>query len=158
MPGSARRSRVFLQPVFSFLFLAMKKIASVLAFLIVGITGVASAAISVGPNGNGTITFNALPAVGDWSTLLNSGGSGSDDIIDAAGLDTAVQTNVASAIATELGSSPTTAPAISSASIARWNSALLLDCRTRSNSPVISRPGRRGSPRSLRTSLPNGSG
>ena len=100
----------------------MKKIVSVLVLLVACLGFRAIGAISVGPNGSGTLTFNALPAAGDWSTLLNTGGSG--DIMDAAGLDTAVGTNVANAITTELGSSGTTAPAISSASIARWNSTL----------------------------------
>ncbi len=82
----------------------------------------AQAAISVGPGGSGTITFNALPAPAEWSTLLNGGGSA--DIADAAGLDAAVGTNDATVITTILGSTATTAPAISSSSIARWNSAL----------------------------------
>src|SRR6266540_3462360 len=89
----------------------------------VGCTLSAQAAISVGPGGSGTLTFNALPVVGDWSTLTNTGVSA--DIIDAAGLDAAVQTNVASAINMVLGSTATTAPAISRAGIARWNSAIL---------------------------------
>src|SRR5213593_734005 len=81
------------------------------------------AAILVGPGGSGTITFNVLPPVGEWSTRTNTGTSA--DIADAAGLDAAVQTNVASAIDMPLGSTATTAPAISSAGIARWNSSIL---------------------------------
>lgn len=83
----------------------------------------AQAAISVGPSGSGTLTFNALPAPSDWSTLLNTGASA--DITDAAGLDAAVQTNVASAINMVLGTAATTAPAINSANTARWNSTAL---------------------------------
>lgn len=79
------------------------------------------AAISVGPGGSGTLTFATLPAAGDWSTITNSGGSG--DFTDAAGLDAAVQTNVAGVINVLLPSTATTAPAISSANCARWNSA-----------------------------------
>src|SRR5437762_5610809 len=82
----------------------------------------ARAAISVGPAGSGTIIFDTLPAAADWSTITNTGAHG--DIVDAAGLDAAVQTNVASAITMQVGSTATTAPAISSAGIARLNSAL----------------------------------
>ena len=33
------------------------------------------AAILVGPGGSGTITFNVLPPVGEWSTRTNTGTS-----------------------------------------------------------------------------------
>ncbi len=101
----------------------MKRSLFYFTAIAVGCTLSAQAAISVGPGGSGTLTFNALPVVGDWSTLTNTGVSA--DIIDAAGLDAAVQTNVASAINMSLGSTMTTDPAISSSGIARWNSALL---------------------------------
>jgi uncharacterized lipoprotein YmbA len=101
----------------------MKRLLFALTASIIGCCLGAQAAISVGPTGSGTLTFNALPSAGDWSTLTNSGASA--DITDAAGLDTAVQTNVASAINMVLGSTATTAPAISSSGIARWNSAIL---------------------------------
>ena len=98
----------------------MKRLLFSLTAIVVGCSLSARAAISVGLGGSGTLTFNALPPVGDWSTMTN-GGAG-NDIADAAGLDTAVQTNVASAISFVLGSTATTAPAISSANFARWNS------------------------------------
>ena len=81
------------------------------------------AAILVGPSGSGTITFNVQPPASEWSTRTNTGASA--DITDAAGLDTTVQTNVASAINMSVGSTATTAPAISSSGIARWNSSIL---------------------------------
>jgi hypothetical protein len=98
----------------------MKRLLFSLTILAVGCDFGARAAISVGPGGSGTLTFNALPAASEWSTLVNGGTSA--DITDAAGLDTAVQTNVASAITTLLVTTATTAPAISSANVARWNS------------------------------------
>lgn len=82
----------------------------------------ASGAISVGINGVGPLTFDTLPTVADgWSTITNTGASA--DIATAAALDTQVNTNVASAILTPLGSSTTT-NGISAFAIARWNGAL----------------------------------
>jgi hypothetical protein len=101
----------------------MKRLLLYFTTLAFGCTLGAQAAISVGPGGSGTITFNLLPPASEWSTITNTGTSA--DIVDAAGLDTAVQTNVASAINMSVGSTATTAPAISSSGIARWNSAIL---------------------------------
>src|SRR5439155_13196395 len=56
-----------------------------------------NAAISVGPSGSGTITFNALPMLTDgWSTLGVTGDSAGVTTPD--GLDMAVQTNAAANI------------------------------------------------------------
>jgi len=67
-----------------------------------------------------TQTFDALPAVADWSTLTVGGGAGT--YVTAAALDTAVIANtVASAVTTVLGSSGTQPP--SQNGVARWNSA-----------------------------------
>src|SRR5262249_50297787 len=80
-------------------------------------------AISVGPAGSGTLTFDAFPsAASGWTTRTN-GGAGAD-IQDAAALDAAVRTNDASAITPQLGSSATVNPSISANAIARWNSTL----------------------------------
>src|SRR4029079_8101163 len=76
------------------------------------------AAISVGPGGSGTITFSNLPLAGEWSTIVHGGGGG--DIGDAGGVDTAAAPNPASVITNVLGSTATTAPAISSSTVARW--------------------------------------
>jgi uncharacterized lipoprotein YmbA len=89
------------------------------------LTSSAEAAISIGPAGSGTLTFDTLPTVADgWSTVTNAGAG--TDIQDAAALDAAVQNNVASAINLQLGSSATVSPSISANAIARWNSALQL--------------------------------
>ena len=101
----------------------MKTFLLVLALTAACLSTCVEAAISVGPGGSGTLTFGTLPAVGDWSTLVNGGASA--DLADAAGLDGAAQTNVASAITTVLVTTATTAPAISPANVARWNSTLL---------------------------------
>src|SRR6267142_5411483 len=68
----------------------------------------------------GTVqTFDALPAVADWSTL--SIGTAGYNFNDFTTLDAAVQTNSASMINGVLGSSATVPP--SANAIARWNSA-----------------------------------
>ena len=68
----------------------------------------------------GTVqTFDALPAVADWSTL--SIGTAGNNFNDFTTLDAAVQTNSASMINGVLGSSATVPP--SANAIARWNSA-----------------------------------
>jgi len=82
----------------------------------------ASGAISVGINGVGPLTFDTLPTVADgWSTITATGAAG--DIANPTALDNQVNTNVATAIVTPLGSSATT-NGISANAIARWNSAL----------------------------------
>ncbi len=101
----------------------MKTFLLVLALTAACLSTCVEAAISVGPGGSGTLTFGTLPAAGDWSTLVNGGAAA--DLADAAGLDGAAQTNVASAISTVLVTTATTAPAISPANVARWNSSVL---------------------------------
>jgi len=94
------------------------------------------AAISVGPSGtSGPLTFNSLPAVGDWSTLSIAGGAG--DITDAGTLDSTVIANTsASAVTTVLGSSGTQPP--SQNAVARWNSAgFYLQTRPTGNNYLI---------------------
>jgi hypothetical protein len=98
----------------------MKLLLSSLALMLASITSI-HAAISVGFSGSGVITFDSQPAVSNgWSTLLHGGGNGT--ITNETQLDAQVQTNVASALVTQVGSSPTVSPSISSASIPRWNS------------------------------------
>src|SRR5678815_3888404 len=81
--------------------------------------GTANAAISVGSSGTGTLTFNALPPVTEWSTLTVAGGGA--DIHTAAQLDAAVQLRSAASVATVLAGSGTVPPGANA--IARWNSA-----------------------------------
>ena len=103
----------------------MKKFFLPLTVIVSCLATLAEAAISVGPAGSGTLTFDTFPTVADgWSTVTNAGGNA--DIADAAALDAAVQNNVASAINLPLGSSATVNPSISANAIARWNSALQL--------------------------------
>ena len=80
----------------------------------------AGAAIAVGPSGSGTLIFDAVPAVTNWSTRNMGGGSG--DIANTTQMDTAVQANSASLINTVLGQSATVSPAPSADALARWNS------------------------------------
>src|SRR5687767_7503596 len=84
-------------------------------------TTAVNAAISIPASGSvGPLTFDALPAVADWSTVSIAGGGGDTTTADA--LDMAVINNTAaSAVATVLGSSGTQPP--SQNAIARWNSA-----------------------------------
>jgi hypothetical protein len=78
------------------------------------------AAISVTPTGSAVLQFDTQPVVGDWSTV--SGAGTPDDIVDAAGLDAAVQTRAAADVNQSLGSSGTVPP--SANAIARRNTAL----------------------------------
>jgi len=59
--------------------------------------------ILVGASGSGSLTFDTVPTIQEWSTL-NVGGAAAD-IADAAGLDSMVQTYLAANISTALGSS-----------------------------------------------------
>jgi hypothetical protein len=77
--------------------------------------------ILVGPTGTGTLPFDALPPASQWSTRTGSGGAG--DLTTAAGLDTAVNTNAASAINSVLTTD--TAAATGAFNPAAWNSANL---------------------------------
>jgi hypothetical protein len=79
----------------------------------------AGAAISVGPAGSGVLTFDTLPAVGEWSTLALAGGGAT--FTNTAALDAAVQLLTASNINGTLPATATVPPSVSGAG-ARWNS------------------------------------
>ena len=76
-------------------------------------------AIQVGSTGSGTLTFDTLPLVTEWSTRTNAGAGG--DITTVAGLDTAAKTNVASTINASLVTDTAAGGNIFTA--AAWNSA-----------------------------------
>src|SRR5437773_7273536 len=82
------------------------------ALVVLGITafGWTAQAASVGPSGY-TNSFSTQPGAADWSGV--SIGSASATISDAAGLDAAVQTVAASAIASPLVADATVPPAAS---------------------------------------------
>ncbi|MFM1770661.1 MAG: hypothetical protein RJA22_3190 [Verrucomicrobiota bacterium] len=85
------------------------------------VTG-AQAQIIYGAAGTPVSDFAVLPTVlSGWSTLSVAGGG--TTVTTEAGMDAAINTIGAAAIATALGSSPTVPP--STAGIARWNSTLL---------------------------------
>src|SRR6185436_7963840 len=66
-------------------------------------------AISIGPGGVATTTFDTLPTVAQgWATRAVPGAAG--DIVDAASLNTEVQTYSASLITDPLGSSTANLP------------------------------------------------
>ena len=77
------------------------------------------AAIPVYSETNAVLTFDAIPAVADWSSLSISGGGG--DVSTSAGMETEVQLLTAASVTTVLGSSGTQPP--SQSGVARWNSA-----------------------------------
>ena len=82
----------------------------------------ASAQFSVGPSGLPAQAFGAAPAVADVSTLsVPSGGGNAALITTGPQLDTAVQTNLATAVVTALVPNGTVPPA--SLGNAQWNSA-----------------------------------
>lgn len=78
--------------------------------------------IVIGPSGTvGPITFDARPAVTDgWTTAPDDGGGSGNDTT-AAGMDTGMQTNLASSIQTQVGTSGTVNPPSQNA-LARFNS------------------------------------
>src|SRR3954466_15734195 len=81
----------------------------------------AHAAIPVGPTGSGTLTFDAVPALGEWSTRDPGGASG--DITNLVttptpglvGLDERVNTNSVALTFTNLNSQGAVLPAIPNA-------------------------------------------
>src|SRR5688572_19008906 len=98
------------------LFRPVGRLAFALALLL---AGAAQAAISVSGGGTGTLTFDALPAVTEWSTLNLTGGGNS--IQSTAVMDAYVQARSAADVNAVLGSSGTVPP--SGNALARWNSA-----------------------------------
>src|ERR1041385_5022458 len=68
--------------------------------LLLSFVSACHAAISVGPAGTGTLTFDTPPAVSDWSTRVWTGNS--TDLTNGLDLNIAVETNMASAINTTL--------------------------------------------------------
>ena len=73
----------------------MKRLLLLLAAILTCAAANSHAAISVGPSGSGVLTFDALPAVTEWSTL--SVGSFSSSFSDAAALDAAVMASTTAA-------------------------------------------------------------
>ncbi|HEY2952400.1 MAG TPA: immunoglobulin domain-containing protein, partial [Verrucomicrobiae bacterium] len=105
-----------------------------LAIAVACMTTRAGAAISVGPSGSGTLTFDTLPAVSEWSTLSVAGAG--TTVGSVAAMDAAVQTLNASNVNVALGSSPTVPPNLSA--IAQWNStAFYLQTRPTGNSHTV---------------------
>jgi hypothetical protein len=94
---------------------SFKSLLSTFAALGLAIPMATQAAISVGAGGSAILTFDALPAVGDFSTLTIAGGSG-----DAYDPDVDIQTHAASTINVALGQSATVP--ISANALARWHS------------------------------------
>ncbi len=95
------------------------------------------AAIPVGPTGVGPLTFDTPPIVSEWSSLSVLPSS-AGNITNAAALDIAVQTNLASTITTVLPWTSTLPPSTSGDS--RWNSnaaALFLQARPTGNSYTL---------------------
>ncbi len=98
----------------------LKKLSALFCLgILFGASYHASAQISVGNNGTGTNTFNALPTIAQgWSTLSVAGGAADDDTV--AEVDNNVNaTTSASAVTTALATSATFPP--SANAIARWN-------------------------------------
>ncbi len=93
-----------------------KRLLSLTASLAFGAAS-ARAAISVGPGGSGVLTFNTLPAVGEWSTLAIAGGGAS--FTNTTALDAAVQLLSASNINGTLPATVTLPPNVFA--VARWN-------------------------------------
>jgi hypothetical protein len=91
-----------------------------LAASLVILASTTKGAISVGPAGSGTLTFDTVPGVTEWSTR-NTGGAGTD-IGNTVQMATAVQTNAASLINVALGQATTVSPAPTADALARWNS------------------------------------
>src|SRR5712691_12750 len=95
----------------------MKRTILCLSALLVCLVN-AGAAISVGPNGSGTNTFDTLPPAGEWSTRTWPGGAG--DMTDAGSLDLAAKTNDAAIINAQLTSNSGNPPA--AGTTAMWSS------------------------------------
>jgi hypothetical protein len=105
-------------PQLVFQTIPMKRILVPLTLALATALTPANAAISIGPGGSGVLTFDAVPAVTEWSTLTV--GTSAGTITTIAGLGAAVQPLTAATIVTPLGTSATVPP--SPNSIARWNS------------------------------------
>lgn len=96
---------------------SFKSILVTVAALGVAVPIATQAAISVGALGSALLTFDALPDVGDFSTLSITGAN--NDVYDP---DVDIQTHPASTIITPLGMSATVP--ISANAISRWHSTL----------------------------------
>ncbi|MCX6878179.1 MAG: hypothetical protein NTW21_30865, partial [Verrucomicrobia bacterium] len=86
--------------------------------------GSAHAAISFGPTGTATETFDAVPAASEWASVVLPNGGGSGQATSPATLDTFINTLAASGITTTLGSR-TTDPAGSTTTLGQWQSTAL---------------------------------
>ena len=98
----------------------MKRLLLLLAAILTCAAANSHAAISVGPSGSGVLTFDALPAVTEWSTL--SVGSFSSRFSDAAALDAAVMASTTAAFVNVALSQSAIIPPSQNA-IPRWTSA-----------------------------------
>jgi hypothetical protein len=87
--------------------------------------------IGVGASGSGTITFDTLPGVSQWSTLSVTGGSG--DVENDAGLDTAMSSIAASTITTTLA----TQAGSSTNQLAYWRSDMKLGTQPTGNKMTL---------------------
>ena len=86
-------------------------------------TGSTQAAIAVGSDGSGTLSFDTLPAATEWSTVAPIAGNGST-ATSPEGLDSLVNTLTAGGITATLGT-VTADPAGSTTQDGRWNSTAL---------------------------------
>jgi hypothetical protein len=97
-----------------------QRVLTVAATVALGFAPVARAAIEVGSDGSGTLTFDIAPAATEWSTLSWTGAPA--DVTDTTTMDAAVQTLTAAGIATTLGTTTTNPP--SASDLARHNTNL----------------------------------